>query len=98
MPLVCVYAVHVYAVCVCVCVCACACVRAVLQDSQSALLAAYTEGRQRLAKLVHVLSAVPPALPPGRISLELNQRPASPGVSNMTKVHCMLGGQEGGGA
>lgn len=51
----------------------------------AALRAAYEAGQARLGRLAARLSGAPPALTPAAIDMDLNQRPALPGNSNMTK-------------
>eukprot|EP00195_Chlamydomonas_chlamydogama_P007623 CAMPEP_0202908288 /NCGR_PEP_ID=MMETSP1392-20130828/45531_1 /ASSEMBLY_ACC=CAM_ASM_000868 /TAXON_ID=225041 /ORGANISM="Chlamydomonas chlamydogama, Strain SAG 11-48b" /LENGTH=624 /DNA_ID=CAMNT_0049597547 /DNA_START=85 /DNA_END=1959 /DNA_ORIENTATION=- len=59
-------------------------------SSHEALHAAYAGGRTRVDHVVELLSTQPPQLSSGHISLELAQRPASPGKSNMEE-HEFLG-------
>ena len=55
--------------------------------SEGAVREAYELGRKRAEKVVDLLTSPPfPQLSKGRIDLELNQRPASPGDSNMSEV------------
>jgi hypothetical protein len=55
--------------------------------TEGAVREAYEQGKKRVEKVVDLLTSPPyPELSNGRIDLELNQRPASPGASNMTEV------------
>lgn len=55
--------------------------------TEGAVREAYIQGKKRVEKVVDLLTSPPfPELSKGRIDLELNQRPASPGTSNMTEV------------
>ena len=55
--------------------------------TEAAVEDSYEMGRKRAEKVVSLLTSPPfPELSKGRIDLELNQRPASPGASNMTEV------------
>ena len=53
----------------------------------------YAEGHSRVAHLVSQLTQQPvPQLSPGAVGLELSQRPACTGQSNMTKVCRVVAG------
>lgn len=54
-------------------------------SSDAALAGAYDKGAARLRQLVGLLSSPAPVMSSGSVNLELAQRPASPGTSNMTK-------------
>lgn len=57
-------------------------------DDHPSLPAAYSSGLAALAALTAKITAPAapaPALPPGKVSLSLSQRPTVPKVSNMTK-------------
>jgi hypothetical protein len=60
-----------------------------LQASSDASLlkGVYDNGVSRVEHLVSLLTASPlPELSVGRVDIDLNKRPASPGVSNMSEV------------
>lgn len=54
-------------------------------DHVDGVSAAHAKGFKRMKHLVQLLTEATPSLPPGTINLQLAQRPASPGRSNMTK-------------
>lgn len=67
--------------------------------NQAALRRVYAEGHSRVAHLVSQLTQQPvPQLSPGAVGLELSQRPACTGQSNMTKVCRVVAGWVGSGA